>query len=201
MVENLVIVGYGPSAFGKKLGNIIDSMDVVVKLHDNHILSTVDFGERYDVGILPGPWLTKALEQIQNTPDKEWLVYMFSSQRSKVGCPSAINNRQVHMYKEKIDNIFQEMFDIGRAPTRGLCAVAMCIWKYQPKNIWLVGFDDVMSGELHQYHDDYPLQKYNEKELADGECSRHNFKLEKQTLEQLSNIYNTNIRDISDYAA
>src|SRR6478752_1600746 len=101
--KNVCIVGNGPSVFGAGLGRAIDSMDAVVRIHEWAGLYADDFGSKYSYGILPGPWLFKAMNQVTIRPEDGWLCYNFSRQRRKDTCPDFFMERKTHIFNGSID--------------------------------------------------------------------------------------------------
>lgn len=51
MIQNKIVALVGPSNYlhNKKLGKLIDSYDVVIKINNFHILQLIDYGKKTDI--------------------------------------------------------------------------------------------------------------------------------------------------------
>lgn len=191
----IAIVGNGPSPVGQGLGKEIDKMDLVIRMHDCHLLlsNPDDYGSKYDYGVIPSPWFTKAADEVLAIPDKGWLVYVLRNQKRKKEHPEKLYGKKVRANVGKFSKL---MHGLGEyPPTRGLSAVALALIYLKPTEIFLVGLDSVMSGVISQYHETFPA-KVDNKYVGTHLNSRHNFLLESNKLKEFSELSKIPIQDI-----
>ena len=143
---NVCIVGHGPSTKGRKLGELIDSHDVVVRHVECDWQDQEDYGVKYDYGIFcPAPiWQA---EDAVKRPDRYWKYDPLFE------CPT--DEPVTTIFRDKVcDNIneFVTPLIIGRHFSRGTAAVIAAIYILRPAEINLVGFDAVLQGFFEQRH-------------------------------------------------
>lgn len=144
-----VVIGHGASPHGKGWGERIDAAAHVVRLHDCHWQDAPDYGERYDYGILPGPWFQRALKQVQVKPSKGWLCYRLSDQRNRRQPEGRALGLPVYAAGPEIAWIRTPLGDLP--PTRGLAAAALAAFVFKPLRLVLVGFDSVYGEAVGEY--------------------------------------------------
>lgn len=195
---NVCIVGNGPSVFGAGMGHVIDSMDAVIRIHEWGGEHREDFGTKYSYGILPGPWIRKAIGQIKIVPEDGWISYYFYNQKSKDSCPDFVMGRKTHLFNASIDEFFSEILRRRLAPMRGTCSVFMAAKLLKPENIYLAGFDSVLSGKFVQYHD-LTGQKLDEKYVGREIEARHDASYDCKMIKRLETETGIKIRDIKEW--
>jgi hypothetical protein len=118
-------------------------------MHDCHWQSRVDYGTRYDYGIIPGPWSDRAIAQIERTPAKGWLWYSLKWQRGALHCPNVLKNRAVFEYQDSLSPFVEGLQPYG--PTRGLMGIIMAVLRTGARDVVLVGFDTIREGRVTMY--------------------------------------------------
>ncbi len=192
-MNEVVIIGHGASPVGKGYGKRIDNIDTVIRMHSCEAQNPIDYGVRYDYGILPGPWYDKAAQEVKKLPEYGWLLYFLHNQKRIKRCPKHLHRIPINSDEE---GIFQMLGDMDMPPTRGLCAIALAIIYLQPDVIWLVGFDSLLSGICTQYHPTHN-DRIAEEYIGTSKNSRHDFNLERNKLLELSETYQIQIKDIA----
>lgn len=198
MIRDLAIIGHGPSPVGEGYGQLIDSMDCVLRFHTCDLQDPIDYGTRYDYGVLPGPWGTDRIQrETIRLPAKAWLVYLLHNQRRPRNYPDQVFGLQTHVEEEEITRL---LGDMELPPTRGLCAILLAAYFLKPENIWLVGFDSLLLGRVMQYHEKYDPRAARMPEEYIGQIrnARHDFEIENKKLQLISEEYNIQIRDIAE---
>lgn len=192
MYSNVTIIGNGPSVYGSGLGSKIDASDLVIRVHEYPAILPEDFGTKYDYGIIPGPWMERALSQITQVPDKGWLIYFLSSQKRNFPHPPAIMDRPTNIFTKEIDKFFSAILSVGMAPTRGISGIYMAAALFKPERIQLVGFDSVLSSKIVQYH---PLTgvKYPDKLIGKNRNDRHDFRYERAMVAKIAEKFDVKI--------
>ena len=191
-MTELVIIGHGASPVGKGQGTLIDSFDTVIRMHDCDFQNEADYGSKYDYGILPAPWLNKAVSQIKRVPQNGWLLYYLHNQSQVKKAPHYIMDKFV-LANEK--DIFETLGDMELPPTRGLCALVLAAVYLKPKIIHVVGFDSLFSGICEQYHATHPYQ-LDEKYIGTSQNARHDFEVENNKVRFISEKFNVEIKDL-----
>jgi len=184
------IVGNGSSVYNSWMGEYIDGMDIVIRMHEFKNTYPADFGKKYDYGILPAPWLSEAREQITMVPDEGWLLYSFGKHKKYLNVKE-VEGRQVHHFN--IDDTFHEIFKTGKAPTMGLAAVLMTAIHLKPKEIYLAGFDSVANGKITQYHELSGILESDEF-IGKSENNRHNYAYENKMVGVISDKFGIKIK-------
>lgn len=199
-MKNLAIIGHGPAPVGKGYGALIDSMDCVIRFHTCGNQDLTDYGTRFDYGILPGPWIDRAIKEIERVPCIGWLVYFLHNQRRPKTAPLFIEDKFVLTEEVYITKLFSDM---DLPPSRGLCSIALAAKLLKPENIWLVGFDSILEGIVMQYHPSH-VEKYGampEEYIGRAINKRHNFRDERARLKYIAQTTGISIKDIADYSA
>ncbi len=193
-MKTAVVIGHGASLDGRALGPRIDGADYVVRMHDCHWQRCGDHGSRYDFGVLPGPWIDRALTQIRRVPAKGWLCYRLPSQRIREHPPSVIMNRPVSEFSSTLDEITELL---GRyAPTRGLMAVAMIAMKTAADEIVLAGFDSVRARRVIRYSKALRINPPAAEGLKRN--SRHAYDLERDAIDVIADRSGCRVRFAED---
>ncbi len=195
MTEKAVIVGHGPSIIGAKKGRSIDSMPVV-RMHTCHRHKPVsDFGLRYDYGILGGSWAKYASDEIEKIPETGWLYYVLPGCKQEF---DSMANRPVTAYSEEIGFYFGDMCIKRKPPTRGLCAILMTILHLKPKELWLAGFDSIITGTVTQYHNEFDTEhpRIEGKYIGKSFNRAHEFDIEHSKMKTIARDTGTLVYDI-----
>jgi hypothetical protein len=182
----IAVIGHGASLEGAGLGSEIDGCDIVMRLHDWDWQTVADHGARYDIGVLPGPWMQKAVTQIARWPESGWLAYSWDGKAKGAAPPRTI-----------IVNIGQwraRLIERGAvctrgipALTRGLSALIMASRRFPGSEIFAFGFDNVFSGENENYN--YPAACGS---VADTKL-RHDMRVERALIPEIEKHYRTRI--------
>lgn len=171
-MQKINIVLSGESLRGARLGESIDKADLIVRLHDSQWQNIEDHGGRFDLGVLPAPWLGRALKQCRRLPDKKWLVYNWAYQKNPVRNYVSLLNRPVINYYYEDSRVY---FSPDKAPSRGFMSILACLEIFPKHQIFVYGGDSLRTGELTNY--------YTGRRIKNN--PRHNFKHESILLSNL----------------
>lgn len=183
----VAIVGHGASAEGARLGSAIDACGLVVRMHDCHWQEAEDYGQRWDIGILPGPWRGQWERTRNGTPSEGWWCYTLK----KHAAPESVGGAKV-LAKVDLSHTRALLLRPGMvraAPTRGLAAALMAIEIARPETIVLIGFDRLWRGisdctpyTKAQAQADPEIAADNARMLRGFICGPHHFGAERQML-------------------
>lgn len=187
-MTRVCVVGNGPSLEGAGLGKVIDTHDVVVRMHDWHWQLRADYhdsGFKYTVGVIPGPWAEAAFLNIEMRPDVFWMYKPRKYWPMLYVCGVPLHNLDC-VSSDYWDEIVAE----GFFPTRGYMGVIMASKVYGKGTITLAGFDSLQLGFSTGYSKAYVAhcKEAHGWALIDDTGvtynARHNFTLERDLLKK-----------------
>lgn len=144
-------IGHGASLTGAALGPIIDGCDLVVRLHDWHWQPAADFGGRYDYGVLPGPWIGRAVAQVRHSPLRGWLVYGWQARHRQATAPEGAFYVDCTHVQTRLRRLGARCRVGIPAPTRGLAALYMIATLPGITEIRAFGCDAIETGSTEGY--------------------------------------------------
>lgn len=181
-------IGHGASLSGGALGPLIDGCDLVVRLHDWHWQPEADFGRRYDYGVLPGPWLARALTQQRRSPLRGWLVYGWQPHHRQ-GLPEGATYIDCGPLHTRLRQLGARCRVGVPAPTRGLAALYMIATLPGVTEIRAFGCDAIEAGsaETYAYH---PALGVTDHDTG----RRHDMARERQALDWIAGTTGIHVR-------
>lgn len=194
-MDDVAVIGHGPSPEGRGWGHLIDGSATVVRMHDWHRQPAADYGQRCDFAVLPGPWLLRALGQVERPPRDGWLVYRLPG---RDGAPVSEHLAGLRAFWHE-DDLAPALAPLGDfAPTRGLMGLVMMALRLTAlKRIVAVGMDSIRAGVLSGYPAWYgaqPPAAY----IGQTRNPRHAADLEKIALVRLAEITGVEIVHAED---
>lgn len=131
--DSVAVVGHGPSWKLPGAGDLVDACDVVVRLWDGERRG-VKCGTRYDYGLIRQIW--RMDPRVVRVPEIAWIGY-------EVALDEFIGKPVLHA--------FYGTFWDGRKMSRGAVALCFVLNSFQPKDLYLVGFDDVLDATYREH--------------------------------------------------
>lgn len=184
----IAVIGHGASMEGSGLGPLIDGFETVIRLHDCHWQRADDFGAKYDIGILPGPWIGRAVTQIERTPSRHYLAYSWGRLNGEPPASPATIHLNIAAWRARLIEIGATCRQGEPALTRGLSAIIMAGQQYPGAAITCFGMDNVFSGETENYH--YP--SYSGASADTGK--RHDMDAERRLIPEIASAFNCRIK-------
>lgn len=155
----ICIVGHGPSIVGRKLGEFIDSHDIVIRMAECDWQDPVDWGSKYDIGIYSQGPSIQWKNQTQRKPTGEYWFYNAKPVKltdpdgwvTKIPIKTRKICRSVHKWRSHVKTHF----------SRGTAALlaAWNIYQESDPTFSLVGFDAVKNG-FNDIHHPEALDKF-----------------------------------------
>lgn len=148
----VAIVCHGAGAEGRSLGNRIDACDLVVRLHDCAWQSGAvdDWGRRWDIGVLPGPWRHRRAARWQDgregAPVQAWWCYTLSPLDAPPDAYAGVSVEAVDLGWTK--NALLRPGMARAAPSRGLAAALMALRRCRCASLVLVAASRLATGRL-----------------------------------------------------
>lgn len=147
LVDEVIVIGHGPSPTDRGWGERIDRADCVVRMFDCGWQKPADYGVRYDVGVL-----TMRKRQAQwfgreaTLRPTEWWAY----DQDGHGYTVETEEPQTLLSVPEALSEARRLGGMGTAGfltlTRGTAAACFAASQWRPERLVLVGFDEVRAG-------------------------------------------------------
>lgn len=143
-----VVVGHGRSPEGQRWGPLIDSADRVIRMWNWHWCDRIDYGTRYDWGLIEiHPCLTQWKEHNKRNPSEGWVASLLMEDRGY----RFPDNTLIVDQREFLDAVPKQFRGCGETGnwqlTRGGIAACWAISTAQEgDSLILVGFDVIRAG-------------------------------------------------------
>lgn len=186
MGTKVVIVGRGPSIIGGKLGGWIDKSEIVVRMSNGRY--DKDYGFKIDyllfartdiatlrklnLSKLKGFWFYRTQGKGPITTDAEWMEYENTIKESSnyVGEITHINSiieAWLALYKEIARPLNLKNHPHVTYPSKGTAGALMAIETFKPKRLYLLGMDNVITGERTYHCHDFSAENKVIKKAAE----------------------------------
>lgn len=181
-MNSIVIVGHGPSMEGCKLGKVIDSHDIVIRLKAG-ILSE-DFGYKTTVMCAS----TEVVGLFFNLDAQEYWAYPKKGYFDRAVFKAIVQLQKPVMiplaYCNEWNKKFRDMKASHPNVSTGMAAILIALHRYNPKEISLAGFDTLLNPETEfNRHKDVPSTGLWKAGLA--KTQGHDWKKENELLTNL----------------
>ena len=181
---NIIIVGHGPSLIGKKLGGVIDSYDLVVRLKGSaSVLGTEDYGKRCDVLCMSTEVV--GLGYIAK-PEVFWL-YPKKGDYDRVAIGTFVGGCErpvllpLGMFRDWNKSFVERGAKHPNVST-GMAAIMIAGIYMSPETIVLAGFDSLVNPEV-------PFTRNNAIPRTGTGVITHDWEIENVFLKELSESY------------
>lgn len=145
MTQTIAVIGHGRTPVGRGWGEAIDGCDLVMRMWDCHWQDEGDYGVRYDVGYyeLSPKQMSRMKFYNDRTPSKYWVAGLL-----KTTTDAQPNTKEILM--GDWIKLGLELGGVGTTGklklTRGCAAACWAITALEPKQVILVGFDNIATG-------------------------------------------------------
>lgn len=143
-MEEVIVVGHGPSPAGKGWGARIDRADRVIRMFDCGWQDPADYGARYDIGVMTlrkrqAAWFAR--EAVRRPT--EWWAYDQDGHGVAISTPEP--QTPVDVAAAQAEAVRQGGMGTGGflTLTRGAAAACFAASQFAPRRLVLVGFDEV----------------------------------------------------------
>jgi hypothetical protein len=189
IIQNKTVALVGPSNFlhNKKLGKLIDSYDVVIKVNNFHILPSIDYGKKTDIlfhnffGTIPD----------KSVMDNNTKLLVGSHPFPK--CPNNPNKQSFQISKKKYNNILHQVFPEELLSVNIKKLINNDIWKTSGFRVICLLLDkiDIMK-QLNIFGIDFCFNNYNLIYNKNNTTPSHNIKKELYLFKELFKNYKNN---------
>lgn len=185
-----IVVGHGPSPAGRGWGERIDSAEIVIRMSNCSWQDPVDYGERYDYGLLG--LLNKHGKLIEREPDPrqpdeawvtyDWMRALAPKEWRGVPCLPSCADTLVKMVGGRREPDFRL--------TKGCAAACWTIVHIAPVSLALIGCDMLLDGR--------PTQPINPPQYPWSRSARrryHDHAAETKLIRRLALAFDVGIED------